>query len=115
VEGRLRRGQWRGPEEEGLHCVEPVGGPKKKRGYMVCTSDYVATNTRKSRLQRTQRTQVRPNPRKWPLCVSFGIWPCMHSRLPHSTQYAPRNLRRELEKKQVLPAVSVTASSAKSA
>jgi hypothetical protein len=26
----------------------------KKRGYTVCTSDYVVTNTRRSRLQRTQ-------------------------------------------------------------
>jgi hypothetical protein len=29
-------------------------GRGKKRGYMVCTGDYVATNTRRFRLQRTQ-------------------------------------------------------------
>jgi hypothetical protein len=32
-------------------------GPKKKRGYMVCTGDYIATNTQKPEgLQEFQRT-----------------------------------------------------------
>jgi hypothetical protein len=34
------------------YMVQEAAG--KKRVYMVCTGDYVATNTRRSRLQRTQ-------------------------------------------------------------
>jgi hypothetical protein len=37
------------------HSQNARDAEEEKEGYMVCTGDYVATNTRRIRLQRTQR------------------------------------------------------------
>ena len=64
-------------EEEGVtRCVQaatPQRAPELKRLLKA---------------QRGPSLERRPTPKK-PQCVSFGIWPCMHSRLPYSTQYCP--------------------------
>jgi hypothetical protein len=124
VHKRLRRDKHpknkRGPLEvqRKTGCHPKEANPKKASVRELCSEEEGLQGVHK-RLRRDKHpkiqtakdlpqavTQVRPNPRKWPLCVSFGIWPCMHSRLPHSTQYAPRNLRRELEKTSAASSVS---------
>jgi hypothetical protein len=63
----------------------------RRGGYMVCTSDYVATNTRKTKegckkfSGRQAVTQRRPTPRK-PLCVRHDTWLCRQNRQSHHTQ-----------------------------
>jgi hypothetical protein len=58
---------------------------KKKRGYTVCTSDYVATNTQKTKegckkiSGKQAVTQRRPTPSK-PLCARHDTWPCRQNR-----------------------------------
>jgi hypothetical protein len=72
------------------HSQTPGTQKRKKRGYMVCTSDYVATNPRKTKegykkfSGRQAVTQRRPTPRK-PLCVRHDTWLCRQNRQSHHT------------------------------
>jgi hypothetical protein len=72
--------QWaRKKKEGGLHGGRArrrrrgVGTPEKKRGYMVCTGNYVATNTRKQKRAARSSAENRLSPKGGPpresLCV----------------------------------------------
>jgi hypothetical protein len=65
-------------------CLQPrplARQKKKKRGYMVCTGDYVATNTRRIRLQRTHRHSCETQPQEMGSVCKFRHM-AMHAQPP---------------------------------
>jgi hypothetical protein len=72
-----------------LHCIRNCFLKKRVTG-CVQSATPQRTPARKRSANGSARavTQVRLNPGKM-VSVCIGIWPCMHSRLPHSTQYVP--------------------------
>ncbi|KAF6253872.1 hypothetical protein COO60DRAFT_1544217 [Scenedesmus sp. NREL 46B-D3] len=54
------------PEKKRGYRNRPKKNKRKKRGYMVCTGDYVATNTRKQRELLEVQRKNRLSPKRGP-------------------------------------------------